>query len=334
MPDYTQYRLLPLERRSPLDSRDFHHVPRLSLAPGTPVEVDLHNFGGRDLMPPIRDQGTEGSCTAQAATALLNHLYIAAGVGAPVFSPAFTYYLARAIEGWQNQDAGAYERDNFTTMVQTGACPEALMPYVAGQFAIAPTPAQVQAAAPYKLGSYAGVATANDALATLAGGLALSAGSNWYQNWYYPTNGVLDTPVGASLGGHQWLWCGARVQNGVQQVRDHNSWGTAWGDGTGHAWLPVSFFGPYIFELWTGALPQVVPPPPSPPTPPKPLTHDVASAAAVNGIAEISLRVHRATSPNDPRLANVIQRFSDFALILRGAGVDVERELSALLRVN
>ena len=106
---------------------------------------------------PTKNQGNQGSCTGHGSTSEGERLYRKVHQTAPIFSPAFHYYLERKEEGTLAQgDCGA----QVVTSLQIaenggyGFCPAADMPYSDTDWTTAPSPAALAAAALNPGGSY------------------------------------------------------------------------------------------------------------------------------------------------------------------------------------
>ncbi|HUU88608.1 MAG TPA: C1 family peptidase, partial [Candidatus Glassbacteria bacterium] len=109
------------------DFRD--HTYSLTAPKKLPTLVDM-----RDLCPPIYDQGTLGSCTANAVGANFQFLHNKANLGNFMPSRLFVYYNERAIEGTIKYDAGAMLRTGIKTLNKHGVCPEPLWKYHVNKF--------------------------------------------------------------------------------------------------------------------------------------------------------------------------------------------------------
>jgi C1A family cysteine protease len=81
------------------------------------------------LLPPIRDQGDQGSCTGHATRTAVQYKRALEKKAALELSPRFVYYNARVIEGTVSQDAGAQIRDVLKGVAKLGCASEQLCPY-------------------------------------------------------------------------------------------------------------------------------------------------------------------------------------------------------------
>lgn len=308
-------RLLPLDRISPPDPRDFRFRP--SAAAQTDAHYDLCAAG---LMPPIRDQGQEGSCAGHASSEYLGHLYRRAGKGTPIFSPAFPYYEGRALEGWQNQDSGAYLRDEFKVLQTLGCCVEEEMPYVAGQYAQAPSAQALTEALGHLIDAYAQTALA-DLDAALAQNMAVAVGSYWYNEWFSggdPQYHIIPDVTSQPVGAHAWLICGAQTSLNVNTgkverlYRHHGSWGTVFGD-AGHVWFPQHIVQTAVYEYWTAQKAFAAQ-----------TTLDLLSTESAAAAGEYVL-THAQPSPN--LLSAIEQEFVALAGLLTRGGSDIKKLL-------
>src|SRR5215467_16261942 len=90
---------------------------------GLPAQVDL-----RGWFSPIEDQGSLGSCTANAAVGLLEYFERRAFGKYVDASRLFVYKTERDLLGWTG-DTGAYLRTAMEALVLFGAPPERYWPY-------------------------------------------------------------------------------------------------------------------------------------------------------------------------------------------------------------
>ena len=92
-----------------------------------PVSVDL-----RPQMPPVYNQGSLGSCTANAISAAVQFCDIKEKLPNCNIMPSrlFLYYNERAIEGTIHQDSGAQIRDGIKSVNTQGLCGAQFWSYI------------------------------------------------------------------------------------------------------------------------------------------------------------------------------------------------------------
>jgi C1A family cysteine protease len=217
-----------------------------------PAKVDL-----RQYCSPIEDQGSLGSCVAQASVGLLEYFQLRAFGKHLDASRLFVYKNARNLLGWRG-DTGAYLRTGMQALVTFGAPPEIYWPYKTSVFAFdAEPPSFCYAfASNYKTVEYyrldpigrspADVLTA--VKEALAAGLPSMFGFTVYRSIPAVGDGRVDVPFPKSgdriTGGHAVVCVGyddSRVIDGLKgALLIRNSWGTRWGD-QGYGWLPYQY---------------------------------------------------------------------------------------------
>jgi C1A family cysteine protease len=109
-----------------------------------PATVDL-----RPWFSPVEDQGSLGSCTANAAVGTLEYFERRAFGNYIDASRLFVYKVTRDLLGWHG-DTGAFLRTTMGELALFGAPPEKYMPYDIAQFDVEPTAFQYSLAADYK----------------------------------------------------------------------------------------------------------------------------------------------------------------------------------------
>ena len=221
-------------------------------APALPAAVDNSTL---PYFPPIRSQGSQGSCTAWAScyyydtyTQAFDEGYtVSGGDNNHILSPGFMYNLINGGEDWGASTAFAVARLN-----EVGCSSWALKPYSAGDWTSWPSEAawinalnnRTQAAHSVDASDAAGLAAVRQHLAN--GNLAVtdfSVYSVWYDS--YPANatginnGVYYAPAGEMIGGHAVTLVGYDDNKSYVDHRDGlthygaflaaNSWGEWWG---------------------------------------------------------------------------------------------------------
>lgn len=211
-------------------------------------QADLRKFCG-----PVKNQGSEGSCTAHAGTSaaeLINRMYLKSS---PVFSPQYTYVRELLLDGDFPNDDGSDGETLCQTLIVNGCCEESLFPYVAGQI-IKPTSAQDANAATHKLGAYHGLTGSQVALSVLGDPVPwpVEVGFEVFESFESDETaetGVMSVPKSGEqvLGGHEVLMVGfdvssypvIRPKNCPPAALIQNSWGMGWGI-EGFFWMPLA----------------------------------------------------------------------------------------------
>ena len=125
-------------------SRDIPKAAKKKL----PVRVDL-----REWCPPIENQGSLGSCTANAGVALMEYFQRRAYQQHLDGSRLFLYKATRDLLGWKG-DQGAYLRATMKAMVLFGIAPEQYCPYDEKKFDDEPSAFLYAFASSYKAIKY------------------------------------------------------------------------------------------------------------------------------------------------------------------------------------
>jgi C1A family cysteine protease len=234
------------------DSRDLLFASRLS---AVPYEVDLRQHDAAAIF----DQGSLGSCTANAICAFLSFLDKKnSAIGAYFnYSRLFLYWEERNIEGTVGYDSGAYIRDGMKVLQTIGCAGESTFPYVESTFTYSPTKDAYATAAYHKIREYHRIMTIAQLKEALSGGTPVVMGIEIYDSFEsaeVARTGVVPMPDKDKeqyLGGHAILAMGYKHIGNTEYIICRNSWGPDWGD-RGYFYLPMVFIGRYVSDMWTG----------------------------------------------------------------------------------
>lgn len=222
---------------------------RSALSPpksGLPESCDLSSY-----FPPVEDQGSLGSCTANAGVGLVEYFQRRAHGTHIDASRLFLYKTTRNLLGWTG-DTGAWLRTTMKAMVLFGIPPERYWPYNIADFDTEP------GAFCYAFGqSYKGLVyyrldppgtTEVELLQRVKEYLAAGHPSMFGFTVYNFGNaeGELHFPAPGDpvQGGHAIVAVGyddkRKIGKDKGALRIRNSWGTDWGQG-GYGWLPYRY---------------------------------------------------------------------------------------------
>jgi len=225
-----------------------------------PPRVDL-----RPLCPPIVDQGSLGSCTANALAGALGFLEIKDGLPSQDFSRLYIYYNERAIEGTIGWDAGAQIYDGIKSLSvgHQGACYESTWPYDISKFTAAPPLAAYTEGESHEILVFESIQPVNNAYQIsdlkdcLASGYPFVFGFSVFESFdseEVALTGIVPMPLPGEVivGGHAVPCVG--YDDTTQRFICRNSWGQGWGQ-NGYFTMPYAFMGAswpaYISDLWT-----------------------------------------------------------------------------------
>ena len=200
-------------------------------------EVDL-----RHLCPGVYNQGTLGSCTANAIAAAYEFNEIVENES-NIFIPSrlFIYYNEREIENTVNSDSGAMIRDGIKSISKKGVCPETLWPYDIQKFKIKPDNSCYENALNHKYKKL--MQNLNQLKNTLLYGKPFVFGFSVFESFESKETaetGIMKMPNKEDklLGGHAVMCVGFSDSKQVFIIR--NSWGDNWGD-KGYFYMPYKF---------------------------------------------------------------------------------------------
>ncbi len=233
---------------------------------GLPARADLSAF-----LPPVGNQGRQGSCTAWATTYYVKTLQenkerkwnLNAG-GSPdarcvrgasrVFSPAWTY---NQING--GSDGGSAIIHAFELLVNLGAAPCSFMSYNVNDFQTQPNREVKRQAAQFRSRAVTRVECQdhNAIKAVLAKGDPLVGGFKVTDDMYQlGPSGVWDSFDGDVKGGHAMAVVGyddnkRSARGNLGAFKFVNSWGTEYGD-QGFGWISYENFNNVCQDLYVG----------------------------------------------------------------------------------
>ena len=219
------------------DVRDygFGRMVRLLKVPFRAIPPVVLN---RKYCSAVQDQGSLGSCTANAWTGLLQYNECKNGNGGKNFkwlSRLFVYYNERVLNNTVNEDSGAELRDGAKVINKQGVCWEYEWPYNTGKFMQTPPAKCYTDALPNVINSYYALNTLTDMKTSLAAGQCFVFGFNVYdffESDQMAATGVLKMPSRSELangpvGGHAVMAIGYDDTKQVFTIK--NSWGLGWG---------------------------------------------------------------------------------------------------------
>ncbi len=255
LPDYPDFRDYTEEEKSVkamLKKVGVEKAAKVTL----PATIDL-----RAWCPPIENQGSLGSCTANAGVAMMEYFERRAFGKHIDASRLFLYKATRNMLHWTG-DTGAFLRSTMGALVLFGAPPEEYWPYIVADYEKEPPAFCYAFAQNYQAIQYYRLdppGTTKSALLThiktnLAGGIPSMFGFTVYASYTQAgTTGKIPYPTKGEkiVGGHAVVavgyddnlkikntFTGATETKGALLIR--NSWGTGWGS-NGYGWLPYEY---------------------------------------------------------------------------------------------
>ncbi len=233
------------------DQRDLMYsaiAPRLAQLP---EKIDL-----RSKCSPIENQGSLGSCTANALAGALEFLELQKGAIFVDLSRLFIYYNERVIEGSVQEDSGAFIRDGIKSLAKQGVCPEVEWPYKIASFKKKPTAKCYKDAKKHQITSYHRISTVDEMQTCLADGFPFVFGFTVYEAFEsaeVARTGVVNLPGPQERveGGHAVVAVG--YDNRQKRFIVRNSWDTDWGM-KGYFTMPYDYLDParnLADDFWT-----------------------------------------------------------------------------------
>lgn len=213
-----------------------------------PKETDLRGFCSE-----VENQGTLGSCTANALAGNLEYLDRKIDDEYKDVSRLFIYYNERALEGTVDYDSGASLRDGIKTLRKLGACWETTWPYIIKRFTRKPSKESYKEAKKHRIESYYRINDLAEMLTCIAEGYPFVFGFAVYESFQsqkVANTGVVNMPAKKEkmLGGHAVMAVGYNQKQKRFLVR--NSWGTEWGR-YGYFTMPYEYLEKLAADFWT-----------------------------------------------------------------------------------
>jgi len=249
LPDYRDYSLDSPKVKALLASMPPNKIS---------TAVDL-----RDSFSPIEDQQDIGSCTANAAAAIVEYFERVTYGKHLDISRLFLYYAARYLGGYFPGDNGAEIRNVVGALVLLGAPPEKFWPYRTKRVDVIPDSACFSVAQSFQALTYyrldknnaSEAAVLQDVKNHLSNKIPVIFGFTCYasidhQNVTNTGNIPFPSAREAMDGGHAVAAAGfdddkiitnpydGKTTKGALLIR--NSWGTEWGE-DGYGWLPYEY---------------------------------------------------------------------------------------------
>ena len=218
-----------------LTSREDERVPVIEqiAEPKQEARVDL-----RALCSPVEDQGTIGSCTANAIVGAVEYIFNVMNGGHVDLSRLFVYYNARRMSDRENEDCGSSMAHAMAAFLAHGACPEEAWSYDPARWNMRPSDDAYNSALMLRQMHYGRVAPNDMRKAMLLSGLPIIFGMGVPEHLMMTVGaetGYMPAPADGNWeepsGGHAMLIVGFDDAQRGWIVR--NSWGPDWGVG-GH----------------------------------------------------------------------------------------------------
>jgi C1A family cysteine protease len=223
------------------DVPDYRDRYKVSPPPSVelPPKVDL-----RDICPPVFDQLSLGSCTANAILAAYACISKKHNQPTEALSRLFLYYNERVIEDTVAYDSGAQIRTGIKCLSKHGCCHEEAWPYDINRFIESPPDSCYKQGSDHQVLEYSRLQRSALSLKhNLSQGYPFVFGFMVYDSIEKPEvakTGIIQMPRNTEqpMGGHAVMCAGYDDASGHYLIL--NSWGPGWGD-KGYCYLPYEY---------------------------------------------------------------------------------------------
>lgn len=208
-------------------------------------------------MPPVGNQGSEGSCVSWATAYAVRSGVYAAGTSTNVFSYSTNIFSPEYVYNTLIQytmgdcTVGTTVKEALDLLKIQGVCKYNSMPPVAGNCTTLPNATQNAEAAQFKISGYGTVRITTSAIksALQAGKPVVTAGPVNSAFRYLASGAVLGSYTSASyLGDH--CYCIIGYDDTKNAFKFQNSWGTSWAS-AGYGWINYNNIGEWVKEAYT-----------------------------------------------------------------------------------
>lgn len=187
-------------------------------------------------LPEVYDQGTVGSCTAQALSGAVEVLHARGGYPAERPDRMALYYRERVAIGLPGEDSGAILADGIDAL-RRGYEPEREASLLWGPEWTDAPPAQGPDA-PRLVSAEPLAPDVATVCWEIASGHPVVVGLSITEAWFACAGELPPPSGGSSVGGHAVMLVGYDLARRAFRLR--NSWGSGWGE-DGYAWLPFAW---------------------------------------------------------------------------------------------